>query len=263
MKKGVKDRRFTRGQITIFIILAIVVVAGVGVYLYALNSSRNDCGLDPLCKIGVKPEINIIKNSIYECEKETGMSAIKTIGIQGGFYKKPQYFHDIDWAFIPYYYYDGGYFMPQKNIVEGELSSYMNENLKLCIDNLQFNSYTFEYPDPKSMSFVTPGKVSFTVDLPINLKKGDKSTLIQLKDSPVVFNSSLYESLEVADYITKTHQENNSMLCINCVVSMAKERNLYVDMMQYPNLKSTTLVMISENHTSTEPYIFEFLNKYV
>ncbi|MEK6859501.1 MAG: hypothetical protein AABX54_01670 [Nanoarchaeota archaeon] len=256
-----KKRVSNRAQVTIFIILAIVIAVGIGGYFY-LKNSKGDCGLNPLCQIGIKSEIDIIKNSFYQCEKEVGKNAIKTIGIQGGFYKKPQYFHDIDWAFIPYYYYDGAYFMPQKNIVEGELSSYMNENLKTCIGSLEFKNYQFQFTDAKTLSFVTPGKVSFTVELPISVKKGEQTTIIDLKDNPVVFNSSLYEALEVADYVTRTHKDNNTMVCINCVVSMAKDRNLYVDMMQYPGLKSTTLVMVSENHTSSEPYIFEFLNKY-
>ena len=262
MKKRIEEGIFSsKAQVTIFIILAIIVVVGFGAYLY-LKSSQDDCGLNPLCKIQGKSDIDIIKNSFYQCQKEVGRNAIKTIGIQGGYYKRPQYFYDIDWAFIPYYYYGGGYFMPQKNIVEDELSAYMNDNLQICIDKLNFKNYNFQYTIPQTLTFVTLGKVSFTVDVPISITKADKTTLINLKDNPVVFNSSLYEALEVADYVTRTHKDNESMICINCVVSMAKDRNLYVDMMEYPGLKSTTLVMISENHTYVEPYIFEFLNKY-
>lgn len=256
-----KKRMNQKSQVTIFIILAIVVIVGIGGYIY-LKSGNDDCGLNPLCRIQGKSDIDIIKNSIYKCENDVGRNAIKTIGIQGGFYKKPQFFHNIDWAFIPYYYYAGEYFIPQKNIVESELSSYMNDNIQTCLSSLSFKNYNFEFIEPKTMSFITSGKVSFTVDLPISVKKGEQTTKIELKDNPVFFNSSLYEALEVADYITRAHKESDTMICINCVVSMAKDRNLYVDMMEYPGLESTTLVMISENHTYIEPYIFEFLNKY-
>ena len=51
------------------------------------------------------------------------------------------------------------------------------------------------------------------------------------------------------------------MICASCVSDMAEERNLYVDMLSF-DTSDTTLVVISENMTSTEPYVFEFLNKY-
>lgn len=259
--KFIKMPKSKRSQVSVFIILAIVIVVGIGGYLY-LKNSKSDCGANPLCKLGIKSETDIIKNSLYKCEIDTGRGALKTIGIQGGFYKRPAHFHEIDWAFIPYYYYAGEYFMPQKNIVESELSAYINDNIKTCISNLNFKNYNFDFVEPKTMSFITPKSVSFTIDILVNVRKGEQVTQIQLKDNPIVFNSSLYEALEVADYITRTHEENEKMFCINCVVSMAKDRNLYVDMMEYPGLEKTTLVMISENHTSTEPYIFEFMNKY-
>ena len=42
---------------------------------------------------------------------------------------------------------------------------------------------------------------------------------------------------------------------------MAETRNLYVDMLDFDE-ETTTLVVISENYTYSEPYVFEFLNRY-
>ena len=41
---------------------------------------------------------------------------------------------------------------------------------------------------------------------------------------------------------------------------MAEERNLYVN--SFDLINNSVLYVISENHTSDEPYSFEFLNKY-
>ena len=42
---------------------------------------------------------------------------------------------------------------------------------------------------------------------------------------------------------------------------MAEERELYVDMLDFDD-ETTTLIVISENKTQEEAYVFEFLNKY-
>ena len=41
---------------------------------------------------------------------------------------------------------------------------------------------------------------------------------------------------------------------------MAEERDLYVN--SFTLVNNSVLYVISENHTSDEPYSFEFLNKY-
>jgi hypothetical protein len=242
-------------QISVFIIIAIILVAIIALLFTVF--------LKPKIPVTTKSgELGSIKQQIFDCQSQISKEALKTIGIQGGYYNKPKYFHSIDWAFIPYYYYQGEYYMPQKNVVQDELSNYVNDFLKPCIQKINVVNYKIVYEQPKTITAISPGKVVFTVNSPMSLISGEETTKLELKDSPVVINSSLYYILEVADYITRTHKDDPNFVCINCVVDMAKERNLYVDMMEYPNLEKSTLVMISENYTSPEPYIFEFLNKY-
>lgn len=266
MKKRNKKKGFKRSrlaQISVFIIIAVVLVGAVAFLFTMLYKPGNEnCGENGLCTLPNSGELGSIKMQITDCEKETTTDALKTIGIQGGFYNKPKYFHSIDWAFIPYYYYSGEDIMPQKINVQEELSSYVNDNMNDCLGKVNSGNYQINYEAPETMTAISPGKTVFTINSPITLKKGEETTKIELKQIPMIYNSSLYYILEVADYITRTHKENPELVCINCVVDMARERNLYVDMMEYPNLDKTTLVMISENYTSNEPYIFEFLNKY-
>ncbi|MDP2926084.1 MAG: hypothetical protein Q8N99_06940 [Nanoarchaeota archaeon] len=249
-------------QVAVFVIVAVLIVV-VFLFIFIFKTGKNDCGSNPLCMIGIKPEIDSLKASVYTCQEEVTTEALKVIGIQGGFYKKPKYYKDIDSYFIPYYYYSQEFLIPQKITVENELSSYVDENIMTCLGKMKSNNYNIEFAIPKTRTVVTNGRTTFTTEMLIVFKTEKTSEILDLKELPISYNSSLYYILEVADYITRTHKSDNQyMICINCVVDMAKERNLYVDMMEYPGLPYTTLVMISENYTSTEPYIFEFLNKY-
>lgn len=262
MKREVR-KLSRRSQITVFIIIAILIVIGVFIIYYSLQSSREQ-HIDASFQndAATKAEVSSLQNSVGECIKDSTYNALRTIGIQGGFYKRPTKFYELGWAFIPYYYSSGNYFMPDKQRVQEELSGYVDDKMGECVDKLNFKNFDLIAEEPKTTTTLTKGKAKFVIDMTLTLKKEDKTSVIELKTMPVTYNSSLYDILEVANYITTTHLQDNKFFCINCVVDMATERNLYVDFLDFGEGSSTTLVTISENYTSSEPYLFEFLNKY-
>ena len=64
--------------------------------------------------------------------------------------------------------------------------------------------------------------------MPISIKKEESVFALEMKDAPVVFNSSLADIIDVAGYIVESHKNDSKMLCVTCVAQMAEERNLYV-----------------------------------
>jgi len=243
-----------KSQTTIFIIVAVVLLVGVGVIVFFNGGGGGK--IPPI----FRSQIDSIKDSIIQCSSDNARDGIRRIGIQGGYYNKPQYSEDLGWAFIPYYYYKGNIFLPNKTVIEEQISNYVDDNVIYCLQNIPTPDYELEYGKPKTKSLISPGKIKLTVDLPIAIKKGEEVSQFELKNEEFVFNSSLYEIYSVADYITKSHKENETMFCASCVVEMAKEKNLYVDLIDYKD--SSTMVMLSENWSYKEPYLFEFLNKY-
>jgi len=250
-----------RAQLTVFVVVAVLLIAGVSVfYLFSCNKS------DPLCRPRIdpiiNPDLNKVMNAISYCMKTDSQEALKTIGIQGGYYQEPKLSDNLGWAFIPYYYYEGQILMPAKEEIENQLSMYVDDKFPKCLDDYGIKNPNVQYSSSKTITTIRKGEVIFKIDMPVAVTRDTKTTTIEVKDHPMIYNSSLFDIIEVADYITKSHKENDSMVCINCLVQMAKERTLYVDILNYPRGKTTALVMISENYTSPQPYLFEFLNKY-
>ena len=66
--------------------------------------------------------------------------------------------------------------------------------------------------------------------------------------------------LTIAEYITQSHKDDPDYICMNCLAQLSKQKNLFVDFIAFE--EDTTLVMIIENTTQSEPYVFQFLNKY-
>ena len=248
-----------RGQITIFIIIAIVVVAIIGTLVY-VNTSQAGLSKRFFGSSEIKPTIDVIQSSILDCADTVTEDSLVVIGIQGGYYEEPREYFDLEWTFIPYYYLEGEFLMPKITTIENELSKAVDENFASCLDQFSFPGFNLDYARSTTDTTIKEKEVVFEIDIPINIEKDDNIITFELKDHPVTQPSYLFGILEVANYITESHREDPELICINCVADMARERDLFVDMIDFE--ETETLIVISENKTASAPYIFEFLNKY-
>jgi len=259
---GVFVKRFMKkGQVTVFIIVGLLIVGIVGGVGYSIKVNK-DAKLSEefFSSIEIKPQINNLQSSVFNCMDQVSKDGLEEIGIQGGFYEKPKKFFDLEWAFIPYYYYEGDFFMPSKKTIESELSKYVNDNLKICLDEIDSGDFEMNYKTAKTKTFIREKEVGFNIDLGVGIEKEGNKITLELEEFPVVVDSALSSILEVAEYYTYTHKEDPKMVCISCLGEVAEERDLYVDAINFD--ANTILVVISENMTASEPYAFEFLNKY-
>jgi len=96
-----------RGQLTVFIVIAIVlVVGGATAFLIMKNSSKNS---ETNQNAESRPDLNKVESFSIECIKDSATQSLETIGIQGGYFTKPASAMDLGWAFIPYYFNQGRY----------------------------------------------------------------------------------------------------------------------------------------------------------
>ncbi|MEK6859289.1 MAG: hypothetical protein AABX54_00595 [Nanoarchaeota archaeon] len=248
-----------RGQITVFVILAIVLITAGGIAYY-LTKNTNTID-DYFSHPDVKPGMDNIKNSVYECMKTTCSDSLDIIGIQGGYYKQPQEFFDLKGSFLPYYYNRGNFLMPATSEIQNQLGLYVDDNLNSCLENIKISDFSLSYTKPKTKAIINKEDVTFKIDMPILVKKTDKTTRLELKDNSVSIQSKLFEMLEIAKFITDSHKEDPNRLCINCILNIAKERNLYVYMAGF-DYNNTIFISISANQTNVFPSVFQFLNKY-
>jgi hypothetical protein len=250
-----------RSQVTVFIIVAVILVAVGGVALFTVkgNSKPNDDKF--FSQANIKPDLNNIKTGILQCRDDSIKLSLDKIGIQGGYFDKPAKSLDIEWAFIPYYYSEGSYLMPARTKIQTELGKAVDKSFVDCINKLKFDSYAITHGTSKTTATINRNLVLFKIDMPLTIKKEDNTMVLEMSDAPAEKDSALFDILDVADYITNSHKNDSEMICVTCVANMAEERDLYVN--TFDLVDNSILVVISENHTSSEPYSFEFLNKYV
>lgn len=256
-----KRESLSKAQISMFVIIAIVlVVAGAGSFYFIKTKQQAQENKDFFFGNEIKPEIDNLKNALIDCSEQSAKESLETIGIQGGFNKKPENALDLGWTFIPYYYNQGVFEMPDKVMIEKEISDSINKNIISCIDKIKISDIELKYSKPKTKTTIEKGRVLFIVDMPLSIEKQGKTMTVQFRDLPVSYSSSLYDILEVSKYITDSHKTDSKMMCISCIGKMAIQRNLYVNFLDISD--NSKLIIISENYTSSKPYSFEFLNKY-
>lgn len=255
-----------RGQISAFIILAIIILVIAISIFFLTKTKQSTSNLDSvLSKMGILSQAKDLEISIQECLKQTVESALIVIGIQGGYYNPPEdlsKYYDLEWTFIPYYYDRGSFLQPLTKKIESEIKDYLDENLESCFWEINYQDFQLSYENSDSGVKIEKGKVLITSNLQIKIEKDQTTELINLKNYPVSIPSKLYEIIEVATYITDSHKEDSEMICVSCIADMAEERQIYVDIRNFGEETSITLNILSENQTSSEPYIFEFLNRY-
>lgn len=243
---------------SVFVIIAIILVLTGSIAFYLTKSGYFG---NYFTSAEIKPQVDSLKDSLRECVDLTAKDALDIIGLQGGFYDEPKRAYNIESIFVPYYYYEGEFLMPSNEKVESELGKFMDQNLPKCIDSVKPNDFEVSYKVPKSKVKIGSNDVEFIIDMPIIISKEKHTTVIPLKEIPVSKISKLNDMLDISKYVTDSHREDPEMICMSCLIKMAQERNVYLEILDVIGDNSTQFILY-ENITDSQGYYYQFLNKY-
>ncbi len=244
-------------QTTIFIIIAIVILGVVAISFFVIKKPINSGNL--LSDENLQVQFDVIKNSVQDCMEITSEDALRIIGIQGGYYNPPKDYLDLGWTFIPYYYNNGIIVVPSKEKVEGELGDYVDYSIKKCINQIKEKDLDINYSIPKTNVTLSPGIVKFVINMAVSINKDNRVVKLELKDSPILIHSKLYDILGVANYVVEGHRK--SELCMDCVSKITEDKGLFFEGIEFEGNKR--IYVITDGDSKEEsPYSFEFIVKY-
>jgi len=248
-----------RGQVSVFIFLAVVIIGGILLIGYFMkNNNDKKVNQEFFESEGVKPNLDKIENSIFDCVNVVSEESLESIAVQGGYYNAPDNYFDLGWTFVPYFYYNKIKNVPDVDFVESELKNYVQDNIYFCLNKIDVESFDLSYNVPDVDVEILDERVRFEVDMNVVVKKEKNSIQFDLRDYEIEYDSSLNDVLELANYVVDSHIDNPEDICIDCLVDRADEKNVYVDLIEFED--DSTIVIISENKYN-KPYAFEFLIK--
>jgi len=186
-----------RGQISIFLVIALILLIAGSVYFYYQSTGEDR-------KLLKDPKAQEVKNYIEACIQQTALEGMKILGINGGYIYFPDqikkdprtYLHlgPIDNVKNPYWWFDGKEAIPTEDFMEQQIARYIKEHLDSCIDSvaasqhyaikkdnnpgvevvLQEDDVAVKIFYPIEISYADNSKVNlqrFQYDVPVKLKK--------------------------------------------------------------------------------------------
>ena len=194
-----------RGQVTMFVILGILVIAVIAVILYTYNSK-----VQP--QVDKTPEFDfsktdVIKSYIEGCVEKVGNEAINLVGKQGG---------EINPSFYQYYYGDAVSYLcyttePSScynkkpfllQFVEKEINSYVLQKINSCVNLQGIRDQGFEVQagaltvDTKVNLYTTFIEINYPITI-----TGKSGQSVQLNQFSKNFNVPLGRLVKVAEDI--------------------------------------------------------------
>ncbi len=206
-----------KGQMTIFIIIAIIIVALIGFYFFIRGN---------LSISGVPAELKPVFDYYGSCIEEKAREAVQLAGSQGGYVYTPEYRSGSEFApfsselnflgfSVPYWYYISGNGLikeqvPTKSNIANDVEIYIEERIREC-DFSRFYSQGFdiELGEVSAKVNIEDKRVVISVDSDLNVKKGEVSAII--KEHNIEINSKIGKFYDLARKIYEK-QRNDAIL---------------------------------------------------
>src|SRR3989344_7678103 len=187
-----------RGQLTIFVIAAILVVGAVLLY-FAFQQG--------LIQQPLNADAERVYNFVQTCIEEKSIKTIYQIGENGGYFFPPNLSTESG---VPYYFYNRQNYIPSEEQIEDEISFFLNEKLFFCTRNfVDFPDLEIIQSEPKTGTVIEDEKVVLNVNYPITIMKDEDTTLIEdFKFEVPIRLGIVYDS--VAEFM-QTQTENEGI----------------------------------------------------
>lgn len=213
-----------RGQVTIFIIIAIILIAAVALYFVL----RDKISVDK-----IPLEVEPVYINLMSCLEETTEEGVEYLALHGGYYDVPKktsilYFTED----IPYYYLNSREYVPSIERIEGELENYIHNYLSNCLnfEDFEEQGYKINEGDLLVSVNIKEGKIRTKLDCPLTITKG-KSTK-RLREFEIEIDSDLEKLHNAAEEVTTSYSENPGFVCLTCLEDIS-DRN-YVEIKATP-----------------------------
>ncbi|MFH1823487.1 MAG: hypothetical protein ABH817_02115 [archaeon] len=232
-----------RGQVTIFIIIAIAIVI-IGLTLFIFREQIFGFGQE-------SKDIKEIRVYIEDCLEVTLEEALVFIGMQGGF-AEPTSYIETEIGPIVYWKHYGRDLTPSLEDIGKNISQYINYVLPLCTNGFTFfrqQGYEFTEEEVITQTSINSKGISVKVTYPISIVKEDSS--FKIKDFSVSVNVRLVDIYNSAKRVLALHGETLDFTGII-------EEEFDFSILQYSNADYIYVITDNSSIILNSPYTFMF-----
>ncbi|MFZ1970574.1 MAG: hypothetical protein WAU65_00085 [Candidatus Nanoarchaeia archaeon] len=216
-----------RGQVTIFIILAIFILATVAVFLIYRNSQS--------VTSQIPQEFQPVYNTFLSCVQSDALTGISTLESQGGYISIPPFqpgsvympfSSDLNFLGnpIPYWYYVSGnniaeQQVPSEQDMQNQLAQLINQNVRNCdFGNFTGQDFQVQMGQPTTSVTINQDQVQINLDMSLNMSRGNDTTFV--RNHKVEINSELGNLYQTA--LTVYNYEQQSLFLENYTIDVLR-----------------------------------------
>jgi hypothetical protein len=250
-----------KAQVSIFMIIAVVLLAG-GVFFFYGWQEESD--------IGSLRGIDDIKFYISSCLDNKIRESIYLIALQGGYYHHPPDRFGYtgpnlnDSISSTYYIHGGQLSVVDHAQIEEEVSKGARDSLLMCTSNLSvlFPYATFETGSmPTIKTGVSYDIVEYTTGPGIKVKVNTETYSIGDLESGI--RSNLFQLHQTALELSYSQYSNGMRTCISCVSRLANKTNLTIESYEFEDEEDYDIVYdIGKYNDSQNDLVFRFAHNF-
>lgn len=203
----------TRGQVTIFIIIAVVIVALVGIYV-AFSQGLINRGLPT----SFEPAYASLVNCLQE-ETETGINILES---QGGYIELPAFESGSSYMPfssqlslagnpIPYWFYVSGNGIPREQVpskadMEEQLAIFVSERIRDCnLREYHDEGFLISIGEPEASASIENREVRINLEMSLTMERGNETAVLSRHKTAV--DSRLGELYDAARAVYEEEQD--------------------------------------------------------
>ena len=161
-----------KGQVVIFVIIAIVIVLGILLVVFARSASKEVS--DP-SKLDLEDRVIF---DLQNCIDEQLGVAIQIVGLQGGYVNLPEEVLDTNIGPVAYGLKNGRNVVPSISLMEKEINSYFELILPSCLDENNYLGVEVDSNYKDIRTVIGSDRVSLTVSFVASLEKAGSSETV-------------------------------------------------------------------------------------
>ena len=233
-------------QITIFIVITLMIIVII-IVIFVSNIEKNK-----------ELEIQPINDFVQNCLIKNGEESIYLIGKTGGYVIPSE--PSIEQS-IAYYLYDNKNYMPSKEKIESEISSYVDILLPFCINGFEdFPEYMIIENNLKTNTKIKDDKIVLNLDYPLSITKGANTYQIDRFTAEVpVRIGIIYIAITEA---MNNHMERTDSICASCLYDIGEKFDLHFHVLDTNDTESLMIIVRDENsRILDEDYKFDYAIK--
>jgi len=239
------------GQVSIFVIIAVLILAVIIAYIIV---SQNNIATENK----IDNEIEPIHSFVEECLQNSVEEALFYIGQTGGYVTVPQ--PNLEEG-VAFYLYDGKNYMPSRETIQNEISSYVDFSLPFCINDFEMLSdFDIEKEGFTINVTIEDKKVFLNLNYPLTITKGESAYHIENFNTEIpVRLGAVYDAIQES---MDEQMERTDAVCISCNYKISEKYNVTFDFLD-TNETTTLLVIVrnSESILNYERYAFNYAIK--